>query len=85
MITQNIEQATENIEDNASDSYQHNGTYYTDERISNDINYHKAQLIAKSALDKGLISIDEFNKLTGINRRTFSPLFVEIMPKTLDV
>ena len=29
----------------------------------------------------GLVSLSEFNKLTEINRKTFSPFWVEIMPK----
>jgi hypothetical protein len=40
-----------------------------------------AQDIGKMMLDSGLISVAEFNKLTAINRETFSPLFAEIMPK----
>jgi hypothetical protein len=59
--------------------------YFTQERINDDLDYHRAQLIAKNMLDTGLISADEFNKLTAINRETFSPLFSEIMPKTLDM
>lgn len=56
--------------------------YYTDERIRNDLDYQRAQRIARCMLDTGLISDDEFNKLCDINRKTFSPLFVEIYPKT---
>ena len=37
--------------------------------------------ISKKMLDDGLISVAEFNKLTAINRETFSPLFAEIMPE----
>ena len=37
--------------------------------------------VAKSMLDSGLISLLEFNKLTLLNRQTFSPLYVEIMPE----
>ncbi len=55
--------------------------YFTDERIKCDLDYRRAQDIAQKMLDDGLISVDEFNKLTGINRETFSPLFAEIMPK----
>lgn len=55
--------------------------YFTDGRIKGDLDYRRAQDIAKEMLDSGLISVDEFNKLTGINRETFSPLFAEIMPK----
>ena len=55
--------------------------YFTQERIQGDLNYKMAQQIAKSMLDSGLISSTEFNKLTAINRETFSPLFAEIMPE----
>ena len=55
--------------------------YFTQERIQGDLNYKRAQAIAKTMLDSGLISVAEFNKLTAINRETFSPLFEEIMPE----
>ena len=55
--------------------------YFAQERIQSDLNYHRAQGIAKKMLDDNLISVAEFNKLTAINRETFSPLFAEIMPK----
>ena len=55
--------------------------YFTHERIQGDQDYRRAQTIAKKMLDDGLISVAEFNKLTAINRETFSPLFAEIMPK----
>jgi len=56
--------------------------YYTDERIRSDLDYQRAQRTARCMLDTGLISDDEFNKLCDINRKTFSPLFAEIYPKT---
>ena len=55
--------------------------YFTQERIQGDLDYCRAQAIAKKMLDNGLISMTEFNKLNAINRVTFSPLFAEIMPK----
>ena len=55
--------------------------YFTQERIQGDLDYRRAQEIAKKMLDDGLISVAEINKLTAINRETFSPLFAEIMPK----
>lgn len=55
--------------------------YFTEERIKGDLDYLRAQNIAQKMLDDGLISVAEFNKLTAINRETFSPLFSEIMPK----
>ena len=53
----------------------------TQEEIDRDINYHKAQKVAEKMLSLGLISLSEFNKLTQINRQTFSPFLVEIMPE----
>ena len=55
--------------------------YFTQERIQGDLDYKMAQQIAKSMLDSGLISSTEFNKLSDINLKTFSPLFAEIYPK----
>lgn len=43
--------------------------------------YHMAQKLLKTMLDNGMISVDEFNKITERNRRTFSPYLAEIMPK----
>ena len=53
----------------------------TQEEIDRDINYYKAQKVAENMLSLGLISLSEFNKLTRINRQTFSPFLVEIMPE----
>ena len=55
--------------------------YFTQERIQGDLDYKRAQAIAKTMLDSGLISVAEFNKLSDINLKTFSPLFAEIYPK----
>ena len=55
--------------------------YFTQERIQGDLNYKRAQAIAKTVLDSELISVAAFNKLAAINRETFSPLFAEIMPE----
>lgn len=49
--------------------------------IEQDYSFFQAQKIAKNMLELGLISLSEFNKLTEINRETFSPFLVEIMPK----
>ena len=49
--------------------------------IEQDYNLFQAQKIAKNMLELGLISLSEFNKLTEINRKTFSPFWVEIMPE----
>ncbi len=53
----------------------------TQEEIERDINFYKAQKVTDRMLELGLISLSEFNKLTQINRDTFSPFLVEIMPE----
>lgn len=52
---------------------------YTQEELQREYYYILAQKILKSILKKGLISADEFNKITEKNRQTFSPYLVEIM------
>ena len=54
--------------------------YFTQERIQGDLDYKRAQAIAKTMLDSGFISVAKFNKLSDINLKTFSPLFAEIYP-----
>jgi hypothetical protein len=57
-------------------------SYYTNDRIKDHLDYCRAQKIARTMLDAGLINEHEFEKLSDINRETFSPLFAEIYPKT---
>ena len=52
----------------------------TTEQLQRDAGYHKAQQLLQSLLDSGLISLSEYNKTTLLNRKTFSPYLVEIMP-----
>ena len=52
-----------------------------DEDIQRDFDYYMAQCVAEQLKNAGLISLDEFNKLTALNRRTFLPMNVEILPK----
>nr|WP_242863401.1 SHOCT domain-containing protein [Clostridium botulinum] len=53
---------------------------YMQEELQREYDYILAQKILKSILEKGLINIDEFNKITELNRQTFSPYLAEIMP-----
>lgn len=53
----------------------------TDIEIQQDDDYFMAQETANMPLYAGLISLVEFNKLTQINRDTFSPMHREIMPR----
>ena len=52
-----------------------------EEQMQNEYNYILAQQITKRLLEVGLITKDEFNKITAKNRESFSPLLGRIMPK----
>ena len=52
-----------------------------EEQMQNEYNYVLAQQITKRLLEAGLITEDEFHKITAKNRKSFSPLLAEIMPK----
>ena len=52
--------------------------------ILNEINYYRAQKITEQLYAAGMISFDEYDKLTELNRRSFSPLLADLLPKTLD-
>ena len=52
---------------------------YTQEDVRQEYHYILAQKMLKSILEKGLITLDEFNKITVLNRQTFSPYLAEIM------
>ncbi|MBQ2725106.1 MAG: hypothetical protein IJF78_05325 [Clostridia bacterium] len=49
--------------------------------LQNEYNYVLAQQITKRLFESGLITKDEFNKITAKNRESFSPLLGRIMPE----
>lgn len=53
----------------------------TQEQLCNDAGYHQAEQLLISMLNCELISVDEFNKITELNRKSFSPYLVDIMPE----
>ena len=53
-------------------------------KIIDEINYYKAQAITELLYARGMITFDEYDKLTDLNRQTFSPLYADLLPKTLD-
>lgn len=53
---------------------------FTEEELQQEFNYILSQQMLKKMLDKGLISADEFNKITEKNRQIFSPHLSRIMP-----
>jgi predicted restriction endonuclease len=52
----------------------------TNAEMQNEYNFILAEQMTKKLLDKGLISVDEFNKIMAKNRRSFSPYISRIMP-----
>lgn len=53
---------------------------FNEEELKKEYNYYLAQKLLKKLLGNGMISEDEFNKITKKNRQTFSPYLAEIMP-----
>ena len=54
------------------------------QKILDEIGYYKAQSITDLLYEKGLISFVEYDKLTELKRKTFSPLYADLLPKTVD-
>ena len=51
------------------------------EQLQCEVDYVRAQLMLDSMLKNGLISLSEFNKITLLNRQSFSPALASIMPE----
>lgn len=54
------------------------------QKIIDEIEYYKAQAITEQLYASGKITFDEYDKLTGLNRKTFSPLYAGLLPKPLE-
>ncbi|QNU68924.1 hypothetical protein EHE19_016780 [Ruminiclostridium herbifermentans] len=53
----------------------------TQEQLQREVDYIRAQRMLDSMLQSGLISLSEFNKITLLNRKSFSPALAQIMPE----
>ena len=51
----------------------------TNEEMQNEYNYLLAEQMTRKLLDRGLISVDEFDKIMAKNRRSFSPFISKIL------
>lgn len=51
----------------------------TNDEMQNEYDYILAEQLTRKLLDKGLISVDEFNKIMAKNRETFSPYISKII------
>ena len=56
-------------------------SFYTDEKIQNELLWHMAEQIANNLLAHQLINHEEWVLLRDINLATFPPLFKELLPK----
>jgi len=52
--------------------------------VIDEINYYKAQAITELLYARGMITFDEYDKLTDLNRQTFSPMYADLLPKSLE-
>ena len=55
------------------------------QKLMDDLNYHRAQKLTDPIYHFGLISFEEYDKLTLKNRHSFSPIYVDLLPKTLAI
>lgn len=53
----------------------------TMEAMQKDFEYEMAQKMTKNLLDEGLISIDEYDRISALNREKFSPFYADLMEK----
>lgn len=51
------------------------------EQLQCEVDYARAQCILEAMLQHGLISLLEFNKITALNRESFSPVLAKILPE----
>ena len=54
------------------------------QKIIDELNYYRAQKITEMLYEQGMVSFVEYDKLTELNRESFSPLFADLLPKTLE-
>ena len=52
----------------------------TQEELQREFDYYRAQQMLETMFMFGMISVDEFNKISERNRQAFSPYLAEIMP-----
>lgn len=51
----------------------------TKESMQLDFEYEMAQKLTRSMYEKGLISIDEMNRISALNKEKFYPLYGDLM------
>ncbi len=56
--------------------------HMTADAMQKDFDYEMAQKLTNQMLVQGKISVDEFNKISDLNRKRFCPFMVEILDET---
>lgn len=51
------------------------------DQLQREFDYMRAQMVLENLVQKGLISELEFNKITKLNRQSFTPALAQIMPE----
>ena len=51
----------------------------TQEDLQREFDYYRAQQLLETIFMFGMISVDEFHKISALNRKTFSPFLSEII------
>lgn len=51
----------------------------SEEQMQNEFDYMMAQLMLENMLEKGIISLAEFDKISALNLKIFSPELASIM------
>ena len=54
------------------------------QKIIDEINYYRAQILTRLLFESGLITAGECDKLTELNRASFSPSLADLLLKTLE-
>lgn len=54
------------------------------QKIIDEINYYRAQILTRLLFENDLITAGECDKLTELNRASFSPSLADLLPKTLE-
>lgn len=52
---------------------------YTEENLTGDLNYYRAEKMTKKLLEKGLITQSQFELIMAENKRAFQPFLAEIL------
>ena len=55
------------------------------QKLLDELNYHRADITAKMLLNLGLITTVEYDKLQELIRQKFSPILADLFPKSLDI